>query len=125
MSGGSYWEVVKGFGGNGGLVWGSGERDWLGLIAQVAATARLARFVLYTSPLNALVNRGAVQILRTTVRFFALKGPPSTTWEKLSMGLWSYAKIATSISQFLQRKRLGEARERDSASARKSKELVV
>ena len=41
------------------------------------------------------------------------------------MGLWSYAKIAASISQFLQRKRLGEARERDSASARKSKELIM
>jgi len=41
------------------------------------------------------------------------------------MGLWSYTKIAASISQFSQRKRLGEARERDSASARNANELVV
>lgn len=41
------------------------------------------------------------------------------------MGLWSQAKIAAFISQFLQRKRLGDACQRDSASVRDSNELVV
>jgi hypothetical protein len=83
--------------------------------------ARLARFVLSTSPLNTLVHRDAVQILRTTVRFLTFKSNDvGETVAETSLACQDRA----SISQFLTEK-LGETRERDSASARKSKELVV